>query len=172
MDRIEVLPASQLPMRRTFLLSNHTVSYFSIIILLHVEMRSGKIRWSEQKCVVLSFGESSLYGIYRSKIQILSRRKATFTLILPFHMLAFKRIVLPSIRVLPKRFFAAQSFTSFYDAHKRLVDNLQKIAEADRKFISFEVGCVVILTCTAWNMGYANCPRRYRRDVWYVRLSS
>ena len=95
-------------------------------------------------------------------------KKATFTLILPFHMLAFKRVVLPSIHVLSKRFFAAQSFTSFYDAHKRLVDNLQKIAEADRKFISFEVGCISFLTCTARNLGYTNCPGRYRRNVWYV----
>lgn len=41
------------------------------------------------------------------------------------------------------RFFSAVSFDALAKEHKILANNLQKIAEADRKFVSFEVECEI-----------------------------
>lgn len=45
----------------------------------------------------------------------------------------------PSINFGSRIFFSTQSFEAITKEHSILVSNLQRIAEADRKFVSFEV---------------------------------
>ena len=58
-------------------------------------------------------------------------------------MLCFLRNTKQAIPFLTRALFSTRSFESLKQEHSVLVDNLQKIAEADRKFVSFEVGVVV-----------------------------
>ena len=55
-------------------------------------------------------------------------------------MLCFLRNAKHSVPFLSRALFSTRSFESLKQEHSVLVDNLQKIAETDRKFISFEVG--------------------------------
>ncbi len=50
------------------------------------------------------------------------------------------RFLKPSICFGNRVFFSTRSFEAITKEHSVLVGNLQKIAEADRKFVSFEVG--------------------------------
>ena len=55
-------------------------------------------------------------------------------------MYLVSRFLKPSIRFGNRVFFSTRSFEAITKEHSVLVGNLQKIAEADRKFVSFEVG--------------------------------
>lgn len=62
-------------------------------------------------------------------------------------------------RILPttwRRFFSATSFEVLAKEHKILADNLQKIAEADRKFVSFEVEGKIGSNIKARDLGHTD----------------
>lgn len=55
-------------------------------------------------------------------------------------MFFVSRFLKQSVRFGNRVFFSTRSFEAITKEHSVLVENLQKIAEADRKFVSFEVG--------------------------------
>ena len=65
------------------------------------------------------------------------------------------------------RLFATASFEARLCDCKALADNLQKIAEADRKFVTFEVHALNCDDVAAGDLGHPAGHRGYGRDVRY-----
>ena len=64
--------------------------------------------------------------------------------------------------------FATASFEARLRDCKALADNLQKIAEADRKFVTFEVYSSNCVDVAAGDLGHPAGYRGYGRDVRYI----
>jgi hypothetical protein len=110
-DRIDVFPASQLPMRRTYHHNRRP----------HRPFRCCTLALDKRSVILFPLGKVDCDSVFPT-------------------MLCFLRNTKQSIPFLNRALFSTRSFESLKQEHSILVDNLQKIAETDRKFVSFEVG--------------------------------